>query len=111
AAPFPSTVLSSRRLPFLDRVPASPVPRRPQFYGGATTSRSRIPSHLFVSLPGPTLPPLFVSRSLRSRGRGGRLPGQDPCSTGDPIAGVLSRGRAGISQVPRQSLLCLCLVP
>jgi len=52
---FPSTVLSSRRLPFLDRVPARPVPRRHQYYEGATTSRSRIPSHLLVSLPGPTL--------------------------------------------------------
>jgi hypothetical protein len=52
---FPSTVLSSRRLPSLDRVPARAVPRRHQYYEGATTSRSRIPSHLFFSLPGPTL--------------------------------------------------------
>src|SRR5262249_18003322 len=51
---------SSPRLPSLDRVPARSVPRRPQYYGGATTSRSRIPSHLFVSLPGPTL--TFVIR-------------------------------------------------
>jgi hypothetical protein len=36
-----------------------------------------------------------VSRGLRSRSRkvGGCLPGQGPCSTGDPIAGLLSRGR------------------
>ena len=56
---------------------------------------ARIPGHLFVSLPGSTLPPRFVSRSLRSRSRkvGGCLPGQGPCSTGDPIAGLLSRGR------------------
>jgi hypothetical protein len=36
-----------------------------------------------------------VSRSLRLRSRkvGGCLPGQGHCSTGDPIAGLLSRGR------------------
>jgi len=58
---FPSAVLSSRRPPSLDRVPVSPVPRRPQYYEGATTSHSRIPGHLFVSLPGTTrFPPCFV---------------------------------------------------
>jgi len=56
-----SAVLSSRRPPSLDRVPVSPVPRRPQYYEGATTSHSRIPGHLFVSLPGTTrFPPCFV---------------------------------------------------
>ena len=44
---------------------------------------------------GPRHPPRFVSRSLRSRSRrvGGCLPGRGHCSTGDPIAGLLSRGR------------------
>src|SRR5580658_2940939 len=44
---------------------------------------------------GPRYPPRFVSRSLRLRSRrvGGDLPGQGQCSTGDPIAGLLSRGR------------------
>ena len=44
---------------------------------------------------GPRYPPRFVSRSLRSRSRkvGGCLPGQGHCSAGDPIAGLLSRGR------------------
>src|SRR5262245_54203273 len=51
---FPSAVLSSRRPPSLDRVPVSPVPRRRQYYEGATTSHPRIPAHLFASLPGPT---------------------------------------------------------
>ena len=44
---------------------------------------------------GPRYPPQFVSRSLRLRSRrvrGGR-PGRGQCSTGDPIAGVFSRGR------------------
>ena len=62
---FPSAVLSSRRPPSLDRVPVSPVPRRHQHYEGATTSHSRIPGHLFVSLPGPTRF-LRSSCSLRS---------------------------------------------
>src|SRR5262245_32461038 len=31
---FLTTVLSSRRLPSLDRVPARAVPRRPQYYEG-----------------------------------------------------------------------------
>ena len=37
----------------------------------------------------------FVSRSLRLRSRkvAGCLPGRGHCSAGDPIAGVLSRGR------------------
>jgi hypothetical protein len=50
----PPAVLSSRRPPSLDRVPVSPVPRRRQYYEGATTSHPRIPGHLFASLPGPT---------------------------------------------------------
>jgi hypothetical protein len=46
------------------------------------------------SFRGPRYPPRFVSRSLRSRSRkvGGGPPGQGQCSTGDPIAGLLSRG-------------------
>ena len=54
---------------------------------------SRLSGHLFVSLPGPRYPPRFVSRSLRSRKVGGCLPGRGHCSAGDPIAGLLSRGR------------------
>jgi hypothetical protein len=51
---FASTVLYSWRFPSLGRVPLSAVPRRCRYYGGATTSRPRIPGHLFASLPGPT---------------------------------------------------------
>ena len=43
---------SSRRLPSLARVPVSPVPCVHRSYEGATTSRSRIPGRLSVSLPG-----------------------------------------------------------
>ena len=44
---------------------------------------------------GPRYPPRFVSRSLRLRSREvrGCLPGRGHCSAGDPIAGLLSRGR------------------
>ena len=45
----------------------------------------------------------------RSRAGGGPASGQDHWSAGDPIAGVFSRGREWDSQVPRQSILCLCL--
>src|SRR6516165_7777492 len=61
--PFPVSgpLLATRRPPSLDRVTVSPVPRRRQYYEGATTSHSRIPGHLFVSLPGTTrFPPCFV---------------------------------------------------
>ena len=51
---FLATVLIPWRLPSLARVPVSPVPRGQRYYEGATTSRLRIPGHLFVSLPGPT---------------------------------------------------------
>jgi len=48
-----------------------------------------------VRFRGPRYPPRFVSRSLRLRSRRGRgcLPGRGHCSAGDPIAGLLSRGR------------------
>ena len=59
---FPSTVLSSRHPPSLDRVPLSAVPRRHQHYEGATTSHPRIPGRLFGSLPGP-----HVSSTVRVR--------------------------------------------
>src|ERR1700751_4575229 len=56
---------------------------------------ARIPGPLFASLPGATLPSsVRVSQpALRSRKVAGCLPGRGHCSTGDPIAGVLSRGR------------------
>jgi hypothetical protein len=107
---FPPTVLSSRRPPSLGRVPVSPVPRRHQYYEGATTSRPRIPGHLFGSLPGPTRS-LLASCSLfqRSRAGGGPTSGQDHCSAGDPLLPAQSHvDVSGISQVPRRSILCLC---
>src|SRR6202521_5151607 len=59
------------------------------------TSRHASPVTYLFRFRGPRYPPRFVSRSLRSRSRkvGGGLPGQGPCSTGDPIAGLFSRGR------------------
>src|SRR3984893_13018569 len=60
----------------------------------------RLPAHAspvayLFRFRGPRYPPRFVSRSLRSRSRkvGGGLPGRGHCSAGDPIAGLLSRGR------------------
>src|SRR5450631_518540 len=59
------------------------------------TSRHASPVTYLFRFRGPRYPPRFVSRSLRSRSRkvGGCLPGRGHCSAGDPIAGLLSRGR------------------
>src|ERR1700759_323488 len=91
----PSAVLSTRRPPFLDRIPARPVLRRGQYYEGAKTSHSRIPGHLFVSLPGPTrfllgsCPPLpALPGGWRSRHRPRSL-----FSRWSQIDGAPSRGR------------------
>src|ERR1700726_4992539 len=56
---------------------------------------ARIPGHLFVSLPGSTLPSsVRVSQLTLALPEGRRMPsGPGHCSTGDPIAGVFSRGR------------------
>ena len=56
---------------------------------------SRLSGRLFVSLPGSTLPSSVRVSQLapRSRKDGGCLPGRGHCSAGDPIAGLLSRGR------------------
>src|SRR6202051_922316 len=56
---------------------------------------SRQSGCLFVSLPGSTLPSsVRVSQlALALPEVGGDLPGRGQCSTGDPIAGLLSRGR------------------
>jgi hypothetical protein len=58
--------LSTRRLPFLRRVPVSPVPRPLRYYEGATTSHSRIRGRLLVRSRGPRDLRLFVF-ALRSR--------------------------------------------
>src|SRR5262249_23556198 len=65
----PSAVLSSRRLPSLDRVPLSAVRRRHQYYEGATTPTRRITGHLFGSLPVPTRFLHALSRSTYFNGR------------------------------------------
>src|SRR4051812_16887392 len=74
---FASTVLYSWRFPSLGRVSMSAVPRRYRNYGGATTSRPRIPDRLLVSLPGPT--PSFLASclaaALLSRREGRPRPG------------------------------------
>ena len=56
---------------------------------------ARIPGRLFASLPGSTLPSSVRVSQLapRSRKDGGCLPSRGHCSAGDPIAGLLSRGR------------------
>jgi hypothetical protein len=109
---FLATVLIPWRLPSLARVPVSPVPRGQQYDEGATTSRLRIPGHLFVSLPRST-------RSSVVRARFGSAPGrvEDPIQARalvQPAAQVPACSRmdaSGISQVPRRSIPCLCPGP
>src|SRR5262249_14607028 len=83
---------------------APPFPRSGPGESGSPTSQvvlrcydfpSRILGHLFVSLPRPTLPSSFrVSRLALALPEGQRVPsGPGRCSTGDPSAGLLSRGR------------------
>jgi hypothetical protein len=71
---------------------------------------SRIPGHLFDSLPGSTRSSsVRVSRLALPEGRR-CLAGRGHCSTGDPTCRVCSHvDVSGISQVPRRSILCLCL--
>jgi hypothetical protein len=100
--------LSSRRLPSLLRVPASPVPRSQQYYEGATTSRARLNGRLFVSLPLPTATSFFVSASaLPQARRHACRPG--PLFSGYPSFRLLSRGRAwdlsGLQAIHPVSLL------
>src|ERR1700694_3257278 len=56
---------------------------------------ARIPGHLFVSLPGSTLPSsVRVSQLALALPEVRRMPsGPGQSSAGDPIAGLLSRGR------------------
>ena len=62
-------VLSSRRLPSLLRVPASPVPRSQRYYEGATTSHPLIPGRLLVRSHSPRDPPVFVLARALPEGR------------------------------------------
>jgi hypothetical protein len=104
-------VLSSRRLPSLLRVPASPVPRSRQYYEGATTSHPRIHGRLLVRFHCPRVPPCSYPPQ-RSRKLGGPLPGQGSWSAGAPnLPGSSYVDANGISQVFRRSFPCLCSVP
>ena len=89
----------------------SPVPRRHQYYEGATTSRSRIPGHLFGSLPGPTRL-LLGSCSLMPALPGGQRGRIGPGSLFSRRSHLPAHSRvdaSGTSEVPRRSILCLCL--
>src|SRR5215831_7749157 len=98
---------------FLDRIPARPVLRCHQYYEGATTSHSRIPGHLFVSLPGPTRFLLGSCSPLPA------LPGAwrsryGPGSWFSRRSHLPARSHvdvSGTSQVPRRPILRLCPVP
>ena len=75
---------------------------------------SRLSGRLFVSLPGSTLPSsVRVSQLALALPEGRRGPsGPGPLFNRRPQVSACSRvGVSGISQVPRRSILCLCLGP
>jgi hypothetical protein len=75
---------------------------------------ARIPGHLFVSLPEPTLPSsVRVSQLALALPEGRRMPsGPGSLFNRPPELPVCSHvDVSGISQVPRRSIPCLCLVP
>jgi hypothetical protein len=112
--PFPCVppmALSSRRLPFLLRVPASPVPRSQQYYEGATTSHLRIHGHLLVRFHCPRDPSCFRVPLLRSRKIGGLFRARALVSPAAQSPACSCVDAHGISQVSRRSFPCLCSVP
>ena len=77
-------------------------------------SPARIPGHLFVSLPGSTLPSsVRVSQLALALPEGRRVPsGPGSRINRRPNCRLaLGVGVSGISQVSRRSILCLCLGP
>jgi hypothetical protein len=89
---FPPTALLTRRLPFLRRVPAGPVPRLPRYYEGATTSHPRIRGRLLVRFHAPHDPSSSCS-PWRSREPEGLSRTGAFCCTGHPSSPVHARGR------------------
>ena len=89
------------RLPSLRRVPVSPVPRLHRYYEGATTSRSRIPGHLWFRFRGSTRSSVVRARRSAPDGLEDLDPGQGIWSAGAPVAGVLvAWTRAGSHRFP-----------
>jgi hypothetical protein len=102
--------LSSRRLPFLLRVPASPVPRSQRYYEGATTSHSLIRGHSLVRFRSPPDPPASCP-TQRSRKVGGPFQARALGWPAARLSGISRVDANGISQVFRRSFPCLCSVP
>jgi hypothetical protein len=84
--------LSSRRLPFLLRVPASPVPRSQRYYEGATTSHPLISGRSLVRSRSPPDSSRFVLAAALPEGRRS-LPGPGFGLAGCPSFRLLSCGR------------------
>jgi hypothetical protein len=102
--------LSTRRLPSLLRVPASPVPRSQRYYEGATTSRLRTRGRLLVRFHAPRDPPPSCLATALPQVRRS-LAGQGLVVAGRPKLRLSHVDVNGISQVFRRSFLCLCCGP
>ena len=84
---------TQRRLPSLDRVPVSPVPRLHRYYEGATTSRPRKPGPLWFRFQAPRAPPVFVSAEALLTSPEEFRQARNTWSAGVPIPGMHTRGR------------------
>jgi hypothetical protein len=85
--------LSSRRLPFLHRVPVSPVPRSRRYYEGATTSHPRINGHLLVRFRRPRVPPCIRVRRSAPENGGGPFQARALGQPAAPLLRLSIRGR------------------
>ena len=89
------------RPPSLGRVPAVLVPRRHQYYEGATTPRTA--SLRLIGSPAGATPCLLVRSRPPQAGAG-----QDPLFRPVVRVPAIERGQYGASQVPRRAILWLC---
>jgi hypothetical protein len=71
----------------------SPVPRRRQYYEGATTSRSRAPSPLWIRFQVPRVPPQLRARRSAPVERGGRSAGLGRLVSRLPCPACCTHGR------------------
>ena len=108
---FPANGPSARRLPSLLRVPASPVPRSPRYYEGATTSHARICARLWFRSRSPPDPSGFRVRRSAPKGAEGPLQARALDWPATRRSGAPRVDAQGISQVFRRSVPCLCSVP
>lgn len=89
----------------------SPVPQHRRYYEDATTSRSRIPGHLWFRSQAPHAPPVFVIAEALLIGVEDAHQAWNRDQPAVPVPAFLRMDVSGISQVPWRSIPCLCHAP